>query len=38
MLDKARADLVLARSSATTQRAALLLALGRLDAGAAQPR
>ena len=38
MLDKARADLVLARSTATTQRAALLLALGRLDAGAAQPR
>ncbi len=38
MLDKARADLVLARSTATTQRAALLLALGRLTASAAQPR
>ncbi|WP_297907351.1 TolC family protein [Thiomonas sp.] len=33
MLDKARADLVLARSQETTQRAALLLALGRLDPG-----
>ncbi len=38
MLDKARADLVLARSQATDQRAALRLALGRLDLGAVQPR
>lgn len=38
MLDKARADLVLARSQETTQRAALLLALGRLDAASVQAR
>ena len=38
MLDKARADLVLARSQETTQRAALRLALGRLDASSVQAR
>ena len=38
MLDKARADLVQARSAVTIQRAALRLALGRLDAGAAHAR
>ena len=38
LLDKARADLVLARSQATTQRAALRLALGRLDLRSVQAR
>ncbi len=38
MLDKARADLVQARSAVTLQRAALRVALGRLDAGSAQAR
>ncbi len=38
MLDKARADLVLARSQVTTQRAALRLALGRLDVDSVQAR